>query len=280
MKMPVYGFEQNYEIDENGNLYSKKTKSLLTKAPQASLRQDRYRLSDKKYYDLKYLVYKSFYPNENVEVNDDRIIFRDGNCRNNKLSNLKMTDKKDRNEIALILSTKYGEKILPIPDFKNYYLSENGKIYSYYNSTSRIIKQRVGTDGYLQVKIPDNYGADYHLKIHKWVAKIFIINPNPDEYNVVHHKDENKLNNHYSNLEWTTLAQNTIYSIGKKCCMLNKNYCILSIHDSLADLSRNYRVDSSTVSKQCRGDKNQFTNGYKARFFNEETHNFVPTKFD
>ena len=68
MKKPVYGFEQSYKIDENGNLFSKKDNytSPKTIAPQASARQNRYRLSDKKYYDAKYLVFKTFHPE--VEV--------------------------------------------------------------------------------------------------------------------------------------------------------------------------------------------------------------------
>lgn len=280
MKVPVYGFEQNYEVDDKGYIYSNFTKQILQPAPQASARQNRYRLSDKKYYDGKYLVYKSFHPEEQIEINDERIIYIDGNCRNLSLDNLKIIDKRNREEIALSLSEKYQEKVVPVPDFKNYYLSENGNVYSYYNSASKKIKLLVGTDGYLQAKIPDNFGADYHFKIHRWVATLFVTNPNPETFNVVHHKDENKINNNYLNLEWTTLAQNTVYSLGKKCCMLDENYCILSIHDSVADLARTYRVDSSTASKQCRGQKNQFTKGYKARFFDEEKHNFVPTKFD
>lgn len=280
MKKPVYGFEQNYRVDENGNLYSKKDNFLSPKKPaaQASGRQNRYRLSDGKYYDAKYLVFKSFYPEIDVLINDERIIFKNGNVRDNSIANLRMLNQDSREDIALLLSEKYDEEIRPMKDFNNYYISEYGNIYSYYRSTSKLIKPYVGTDGYYQVRIPDGYGTDTHIKIHKWVAKTFLSNPN--QYNVVHHKDENKLNNHYSNLEWTTLTQNTIYSMGKKCCMLDKNNHILSIHDTISDLSRFYRVDSSTASKQCNGRKNQFTNGWKARFFNSDTHSFVPTKFD
>lgn len=281
MLIPVYGFEDSYKIDENGNLFSKKdnyTKNIKI-ALQASHRQNRYKLSNKKYYDAKYLVYKSFNPTcDEVEVNDERIIFIDGNVRNNNITNLKMINNLNRNEISKLLSQKYSEKILPIENYKNYYISENGNIYSYYKSTSKILKNYQGTDGYLQVKIPDNFGATVHLKIHKIVAKTFIENPN--NFQVVHHKDENKLNNSVENLEWTTLKQNTIYSIGKKCCMLDENNCILSIHDAISELSRYYRVDSSTASKQCNGKKNCFTNGMKARFFDEKVHNFIPTDFD
>lgn len=282
MKKPVYGFEQDYQIDSQGNLYSKKDNFTIPKRPaaQASSRQDRYRLSDGKYYDAKYLVFSTFYPEIHIEVNDDRIIFVDGNVRNNNVNNLKLLNKNSREDVALLLSEKYQEQVKPIPEYKNYYISENGNVYSYYHSTSKLLKPYLGTDGYLQVKIPDNYGADTHIKLHRMVASLFVSNKNPNSYNIVHHKDENKLNNNASNLEWTTLAQNTIYSIGKKCCMLDKDNCILSIHDSVADLARYYRVDSSTASKQCNGNKNQFTNGWKARFFDVNEHNFIPTKFD
>lgn len=282
MKKPVYGFEQDYQIDSQGNLYSKKDNFTAPKRPaaQASSRQDRYRLSDGKYYDAKYLVFSTFYPEIHIEVNDDRIIFVDGNVRNNNVNNLKLLNKDSRDDIALLLSEKYQEQVKPIPEYKNYYISENGNVYSYYHSTSKLLKSYLGTDGYLQVKIPDNYGADTHIKLHRMVASLFVSNKNPNSYNVVHHKDENKLNNNAKNLEWTTLAQNIVYSIGKKCCMLDKDNCILSIHDSVADLARYYRVDSSTASKQCNGSKNQFTNGWKARFFDVNKHNFIPTKFD
>ena len=49
-------------------------------------------------------------------------------------------------------------------------------------------------------------GKDY--KIHRLVAQAFL--PNPEEKPIVHHKDHNKLNNHYSNLEWATAKENAL----------------------------------------------------------------------
>ena len=43
--------------------------------------------------------------------------------------------------------------------------------------------------------------------VHRLVAVAFI--PNPEDLPVVDHHDENKQNNHYSNLLWTTGADNT-----------------------------------------------------------------------
>ena len=43
-------------------------------------------------------------------------------------------------------------------------------------------------------------GKQYTLYAHKLVAEYFI--PNPNNYNIVHHLDGNKLNNNACNLEW------------------------------------------------------------------------------
>jgi hypothetical protein len=40
------------------------------------------------------------------------------------------------------------------------------------------------------------------------VGLLFVYNPNPSEYNVINHIDGNKINNNYSNLEWTTICKN------------------------------------------------------------------------
>lgn len=280
--VPVFGFEDSYEVDKNGVIFSGKTKAPLQPRKHASLRVDRVRLCDGKYYDVKYLVLKSFNREDSsILTNDDRIIFIDGNCRNNCLSNLKMLNTDSREEICLAIKTRYGkEDVKPLPEYKNYYLSNDGDVFSYYRNSAKQLKPYVGTDGYLHVKIPDNWGADTHIRIHKAVATLFVANPNPSSFNVVHHKDENKMNNYFKNLEWTSLQQNTVYSLGKKCCMVDTENCILSIHDTVSDLARYYRVDSSCASKQCNGKKNCFHGGMKARFFDETQHNFVPTRFD
>ena len=62
--------------------------------------------------------------------------------------------------------------------------------------------------GYLKVSLRNGSGSQNH-SVHQLVARAFIGNPN--DYDQVNHKDENKENNHVSNLEWCTAAYNNVY---------------------------------------------------------------------
>ena len=72
-----------------------------------------------------------------------------------------------------------------------------------------ILKPQKRKDGYLQYQLSLN-GIRRMRKMHRLVAEAFVENPNG--YNIVNHKDGNKLNNHYSNLEWCTSAENNQHS--------------------------------------------------------------------
>ena len=64
-------------------------------------------------------------------------------------------------------------------------------------------------DGY-KVWYANNQLLDKRVyRIHRLVAEVFILNPN--NYPVINHIDENKINNYYKNLEWCTVQYNNIY---------------------------------------------------------------------
>lgn len=44
--------------------------------------------------------------------------------------------------------------------------------------------------------------------LHQLVARAFVYNPFPEEFNQVNHIDGNKVNNNYTNLEWTNNSGN------------------------------------------------------------------------
>lgn len=65
-----------------------------------------------------------------------------------------------------------------------------------------------GEGGYKFVHIYYD-GVRRRILVHRLVAKAFI--PNPNNYNVVNHKDENPRNNNVENLEWCTVQYNVTY---------------------------------------------------------------------
>lgn len=103
---------------------------------------------------------------------------------------------------------------VPIKGYEGLYeIDEFGNVYSVIQNNSRrkgIIKPFINSSGYLRINLYDNGGKSKKHYIHRLVANAFI--SNPDHLKIVNHKDCNKLNNHYSNLEWCTQSQNVNHS--------------------------------------------------------------------
>lgn len=103
----------------------------------------------------------------------------------------------------------------PVGGYEGLYeVSNFGRIKSlncYNYKYPRIMKLGKRTDGYLCVGLSKN-NQTKTKSVHRLVAEAFI--PNPDNLEMVNHKDENKTNNNVDNLEWCTRAYNQLYSIG------------------------------------------------------------------
>lgn len=73
----------------------------------------------------------------------------------------------------------------------------------------KILKPQLRGKGYESVGLMKK-GKQTWVSVHRLVAKTFIENPNNKPQ--VNHIDGNKLNNHFSNLEWTTCQENIQHS--------------------------------------------------------------------
>ena len=105
-----------------------------------------------------------------------------------------------------------------IPGYEGkYQVSNTGKVRSLnYRGTGKTKILKPSThhrDGYKRVVLYKNDKQYYYL-VHRLVAQAFI--PNPNNYPVVNHKDENPANNAVWNLEWCTMDYNIDYSKNKK----------------------------------------------------------------
>ena len=74
----------------------------------------------------------------------------------------------------------------------------------------KLIHPYITNKGYKAIDLHKN-GIRTKFLIHRLVALHFV--PNPNNYPIVLHKDNIKLNTHYSNLEWGTYSQNNAQAI-------------------------------------------------------------------
>ena len=72
----------------------------------------------------------------------------------------------------------------------------------------KVLSQETSKDGYKRVALC-RAGKHYKRFVHRLVAAAFVENPN--NYPVINHIDQNRLNNVSSNLEWCTVKYNVNY---------------------------------------------------------------------
>lgn len=85
-----------------------------------------------------------------------------------------------------------------------YQISNDGRVLNV--KTGRVRKNKVAKNGYCIIDLWRDCQSKW-FRVHRLVAEAFVENPN--DLDVVMHKDNNKSNNIYSNLIWGTTSENT-----------------------------------------------------------------------
>lgn len=105
----------------------------------------------------------------------------------------------------------------------------------------KILTQKTDKDGYKEVALCKD-GKMYSRRVHRLVASAFI--PNPNNYPIINHIDENPSNNCVSNLEWCSKSYNTKYSVHKRS---QKVICNGVEFPSINALARHLNADSKAL---------------------------------
>lgn len=168
-------------------------------------------------------------------------------------------------------------KPLNLEIFGDYYLVSNfGKIKSAGNG--HLLKARVN-NGYLSVSL--SRPTTRTCTVSRCVAMTFVCNKDPSVYNIVNHIDENKLNNHYKNLEWVTQKENVnksskITSHAREVFQLDMSENEIARFSSVEEAAKNIGIDRTTIGKVL-SKVNQTAGGYKWKYvdpkYNHETAN-------
>lgn len=166
------------------------------------------------------------------------------------------------------------EQWKPIVGYEGHYeISNKGNVKSLKYKKHRILKP-FEWQGYKKIKLVLE-GVEKTFKIHRLVANAFV--ENPENKPMVNHKDGNKGNNIYTNLDWTTNAENVkhaydndLISLKKKMRSANPKAVlqidkvtgeVLARFESIREAERETGVRSQHIGNVCLGKLKQ-SGGY------------------
>lgn len=165
------------------------------------------------------------------------------------------------------------ERWKPIPELAGQYEGSDFGRVRRVNKDPRVRKYR-----YLKGQI-NRYGYRYYhcttayrKTAHRIVAQLFV--KNPKKLPVVNHLDGDKLNNHFTNLEWTTFSGNTQHANDSR--LLGRIYVKVKdittkrIFHSIKDAAKYFGYDYGYVSKKI---KEQGV--YRNLIFVEKTYDYI-----
>ena len=133
-----------------------------------------------------------------------------------------------------------------------YEVSNIGQIKSTKGNVKKLSIKKDKNTNYNEVSLWKD-GKNKRFLVHRLVAKAFI--PNPNNYAIINHKDENGMNNCVSNLEWCNHSYNAKY---RKCSQkINKPISCRSVSDEqkkkVSFSVKRYRREHAKLKFMCDG---------------------------
>ena len=278
MKKLIPNYE-NYWIFDNGDVYNENTKQVL-KGSIGEHGYRYYRLSKdnkKKMFYGHRLVAEAFLdnPNDLPVVNH-----KDGNKLNNNVDNLEWVSYSDNTKAwhegraskknqKLEYYTGDLENEIWKP-YQNYLVSNYGRVR--HATKNNLLKPSL-TCGYYKVRLSKD-GLTEDKMVHKLVWELFSDWDMPDNISVIDHIDGNKTNNHINNLRKISLSENVKAALyetktnatAKRVAQYDLNGNFIKEFPSAASAARELNLDSSVISKVCRGDKYKSHGGFKFKY--------------
>lgn len=152
------------------------------------------------------------------------------------------------------------EQYKKLNGFSKYRIYSDGRVFSEF--INRFITPTDDGKGYLQVTLVNDLSKRICIKSHILVAKCWVDNPN--NYKEINHKDKNKYNNNYINLEWCNRSYNVSFSslenqLSKQKAlspmtedMVKLIPVLLQYHLSIKLISQLYKVGHITIRNVIR----------------------------
>lgn len=156
-------------------------------------------------------------------------------------------------------------------DIKNYEglyaITMTGRVWSYRSKKFLKLAKRK-RDGYLEITLCKD-GKQKSYKIHRLMAETYL--PNPDNKPCVGHIDDDKTNNCWDNLYWTTFFGNNNYGSRAKSSRAAKKVICLEtgqIFRTLSEAANEMNLNTGNLSRNCHG-RNKTCGGYHFEYVKE-----------
>ena len=269
----IPNYEERYIINRKGIVKSLVTNKILEDYHNEKFEQSykSVKLTNKDGQRNSYLIHRLVYQTFIGEIDKNMVIDHIDQYKfNNKLENLRMVSPSDnskncnrkkysknnnevKSNIFVNLETKYKNI-----DLSKYEINEYGQIR---NVKTKLLLKPSKNKMYDRICLFDSKNNRQTYFVHKLVGYVFLENPN--NYPIINHKDENKENNHISNLEWTTHINNITYSQGKKIGQYSLKDEFIKEYESINDVFRELKKQyGANIRLVCEG-KRKTAFGYK-----------------
>lgn len=154
--------------------------------------------------------------------------------------------------------------------YDNYRINQKGHVI---NKKGKRLSPGKNKAGYLFVVLCKN-GSCRPVAIHRLVAIHFVKNENNKK--IVHHIDENKTNNFYSNLVWCTQKENLNFGSGlkrmgvahKKPIRMIDPFDKITNYDSASDCEKETGIRRGYINQVLKGRYKSTSGGYKFEYQN------------
>ncbi len=176
-----------------------------------------------------------------------------------------------------------GEIWKPIPNTEeDYWISNKGRVktFKFHKKNGKLLVLSINNCGYWGFNIWKNNKTTC-LRVHLTMARLFM--PNPENKCCINHKDGNKLNNSFDNLEWVTYAENNqhAYDIGlkkggtkrgwsspskwRKVQKLDEQYNLIKEYVSITAAAKDNNITKTKISRAASGGRPR-AGGFRWRY--------------
>lgn len=269
-KIFINDLETQYSIDEMGRVKNLETGKYL----KGSYTRQGYHYIRISVNGIKY----RFYTHRKVAeyfvegYQEDFVVnHKDGNKQNNAASNLEWISQsenvqhahnnnliKKSREIEYYTGDLPNEQWVELEEYPDYHFSSLGRIVSTKKSRPVVLKPSI-VNGYYKVTLCNN-GVVKGFLVHSIIYKAFTKEDIDTSIYCIDHIDNNPFNNNISNLRKVTRSENVQYGIREQDAYskLRKVQCfkddvLIGEYDSCHQAAKELGLDSSSISKVCRG---------------------------